>query len=73
MCETLLIAPSSYYDFRKKRKDPKKRSAREQSDELYRTEIPRVWSSNFQVYGVRKVWHQLKREGFTIAAAPSSD
>jgi len=67
MCETLQIAPSTYYDFRKKQDDPEKRSAREQSDELYRTEIQRVWNANFQVYGVRKVWHQLKREGFPVA------
>jgi transposase InsO family protein len=26
-----------------------------------------VWDENFQVYGVRKVWHQLRREGFEVA------
>jgi len=67
MCETLQIAPSTCYYFRNKREDPEKRSAREQSDELYRAEIQRVWNANFQVYGVRKVWHQLKREGFPVA------
>ena len=30
-------------------------------------EIQRVWDDNFRVYGVRKVWHQLKREGFDVA------
>jgi len=67
MCETLQIAPSTYYDFRAKQKDPEKRSAREKSDETFRKEIQRVWDSNFQVYGARKIWHQLNREGIMIA------
>lgn len=67
MCEMLQIAPSTYYDFKVKQIFPDKRSDREQSDALYRGEIRRVWDANFQVYGVRKVWHQLRREGFTVA------
>lgn len=35
-------------------------------------EVQRVFAENFGVYGVRKVWRQLRREGFTVAAAPSS-
>ena len=31
------------------------------------TEIRRVWQANMQVYGVRKVWHQLQREGIAVA------
>lgn len=67
MCEMLQIAPSTYYDFKMKQKLPDRRSDREQSDALYRSEIQRVWDANFQVYGARKVWHQLRREGFTLA------
>lgn len=67
MCDTLQIAPSTYYDFKAKERDPEKRSDRERSDAEYREEIQRVWDANFQVYGARKVWHQLRREGFTIA------
>ena len=67
MCEMLQIAPSTYYDFKIKQKLPDRRSDREQSDALYRVEIRRVWDANFQVYGTRKVWHQLRREGFTLA------
>jgi len=63
----LQIAPSTYYDFKEKKNFPDRRSDREQSDALYRVEIRRVWDANFQVYGTRKVWHQLKREGFTVA------
>lgn len=32
-----------------------------------RPEIKRVWDENYQVYGVRKAWHQMKREGFEVA------
>jgi transposase InsO family protein len=67
MCDTLQIAPSTYYDFKVKERDPERRSDRERSDAEYRVEIQRVWDANFQVYGARKVWHQLKREGFAIA------
>jgi len=67
MCQTLQIAPSTYYDFKAKQNNPAKRSAREQSDALYREEIQRVYDANFQVYGARKVWHQLRREGLTAA------
>jgi len=67
MCETLQIAPSTYYVFRAKLKDPDKRSAREKSDETFCKEIQRIWDANFQVYGARKVWHQLNREGIMIA------
>jgi hypothetical protein len=47
--------------------DPAKASARHQRDTELRPEIKRVWDENYQVYGVRKAWHQLKREGFTLA------
>ena len=67
MCEMLQIAPSTYYNFKLKQKFPDKRSVREQSDALYRVEIQRVWDANFQVYGARKVWHQLRREGYSVA------
>ena len=49
------------------RADPSKASARHQRDTELRPEIQRVWEENYRVYGVRKAWHQLKREGFTVA------
>ena len=30
-------------------------------------EVKRVWEENNEVYGIRKVWHQLQREEFSIA------
>jgi transposase InsO family protein len=43
------------------------RSARARSDETLRTEIQRVWDENRHVYGAKKVWKQLRREGFAVA------
>ena len=30
-------------------------------------DIQRVWKDNFRVYGARKVWRQLRREGEDVA------
>lgn len=67
ICSVLPIAPSTYYSHKAREIDPALRSARAKRDEELRVEIQRVWETNFQVYGVRKVWHQLRREGFTVA------
>jgi transposase InsO family protein len=50
-----------------RRADPSTAPARVRRDAWLRTEIRRVWEENFQVYGVRKVWRQLLREGFQVA------
>ncbi|EGL65747.1 transposase, integrase [Agrobacterium sp. ATCC 31749] len=42
-------------------------SVRARSDISLKIEIRRVFNENFQVYGVRKVWRQLQREGFDTA------
>ena len=67
ICRVLPIAPSTFYHQLACRADPSKASARYQRDTELRSEIKRVWDENYQVYGVRKAWHQLKREGFTLA------
>jgi putative transposase len=67
ICKVLPIAPSTYYAQVARRADPTKRSARARSDAALTIEIRRVFDGNFQVYGVRKVWHQLRREGFDVA------
>ncbi len=51
----------------KKRTDVDRLSARARRDIAMKVEIRRVFNENFQVYGVRKVWRQLQREGFDIA------
>ena len=67
ICDVLPIAPSTYYDHLAKRADPARRSDRARRDEDLRPEIKRVFEDNWSVYGVRKVWHQLRREGFDVA------
>ena len=67
ICRVLPIAPSTFYHQLACRADPSKASARYQRDTELRSEIKRVWDENYQVYGVRKAWHQLKREGFEVA------
>jgi putative transposase len=67
ICAVLPIAPSTYYVNKTQHRDPDRRSARAQRDDELKLEIQRVWDDNFRVYGVRKVWRQLKREGFEVA------
>ncbi|WP_152540587.1 IS3 family transposase [Sulfitobacter noctilucicola] len=67
ICNVLPIAPSTYYDHLAKRADPTRRSDRARRDDALRPEIRRVFEENWSVYGVRKVWHQLRREGFDVA------
>ena len=67
ICRVLPIAPSTYYEHAGRRRDPARLPARAQRDELLRSEIGRVWEENFRVYGVRKVWRQLRREGIAVA------
>jgi len=67
ICKVLPIAPSSYRAHAACLADPSKRSARARRDAELRPEIQRVWDENFEVYGVRKVWRQLNREGTEVA------
>ena len=67
ICKVLPIAPSSYYEHVAQRRDPSRLSARAQSDLALKPEILRVFAENFGVYGVRKVWRQMQREGFAVA------
>ena len=67
ICKVLPIAPSTFYDHLAKRANPDLLSDRAQRDMALRPEIERVWEQNYKVYGVRKVWHQLRREGFDVA------
>jgi transposase InsO family protein len=67
ICKVLPIAPSTYHEHAAKRADPAKLSARAKRDVSLKVEVRRVFAENFEVYGVRKVWRQLRREGFDIA------
>ena len=67
ICRVLPIAPSTYRVHAARRADPGKLPARAQRDVTLRTEIRRVYEENFRVYGVRKVWRQLLRDGIAVA------
>lgn len=67
ICRMLPIAPSTYYEHAARRADPSKRPDRAKRDAELCGQIRRLWDTNFQVYGVRKVWRQLRREGASVA------
>ena len=63
----LPIAPSTYYAHVAQRVEPTRRSARARRDDALGPEVRRVFEENLRVYGVRKVWRQMVREGFAVA------
>ena len=67
ICRVLPIAPSTYHARMAQRADPAKASARARRDVALRAEIRHVFEGNFGVYGVRKVWRQLGRDGVSVA------
>ena len=67
ICEVLPIAPSTYHAHAAQRADPARRSARARRDAVLMPLIERVFDENFSVYGVRKIWRQLLREGHEVA------
>jgi putative transposase len=67
ICSVLPIAPSTYYEHAARRANPDLLPARAKRDAELRDRVDRVWRENFRVYGVRKVWRQLNREGVEVA------
>ena len=67
VCRVLQIAPSGYYEHRARAADAMRRPARSQRDATLREAVRRVWEAHRRVYGVRKVWRQLRREGHAVA------
>jgi putative transposase len=67
ICRVLPIAPSTYHEQAARRADPNRLPPRAKRDAALREGIRRVWEENFRVYGVRKVWRQLQREGIAVA------
>ena len=66
ICRVLPIAPSTYHAHVARRVDPALLPERAKRDDVLKPEIQRVFEENFGVYGVRKVWRQLKREGIDV-------
>jgi putative transposase len=67
ICKVLPIAPSTYYENVAKRTNPEKLSERTKRDIVLQADIRRMFAENFEVYGARKVWRQLRREGGDVA------
>lgn len=71
ICRILPIAPSTYYEHLAQRHDPSPLSSRAQRDRALKPEVMRVFSENFGVYGVRKVWRQMRDLGLQGVTAAS--
>ena len=67
ICRELPIAASTYYEHKSREQDPSRRSVREQRDEQLSAEIEQIWQDNHCVYGVRKVWREMRSRGDTVA------
>lgn len=67
ICEELQIAPSTYFEKKRRERDPSVLPDRAKRDAILEREILRVWEENFGLYGSRKVWRQLLREGVQVA------
>ena len=67
ICRIIEIAPSTYHAHVARRARPETAPARVRRDAELSREIRRVWIENFEVYGVRKVWRQMQREGHDVA------
>ena len=67
ICRVLPIAPSTYFAAKARERDPQRQPQRTRRDAVLRHEIRRIWDENFRVYGVRKVWKQLHRDGMPAA------
>jgi transposase InsO family protein len=67
MCRALQIAPSTWHAHAAAKANPELRSKRAKDDDVWKDRIRAVFDANFGVYGVRKVWRQMKRENYDIA------
>jgi putative transposase len=62
ICRVLQVPTSTYYAA-----EHRQPSQRQRRDAQLKVEIRRVWDDNYQVYGARKIWRQLQREGLRVA------
>lgn len=67
ICKILPIAPSTYHRCKYLEANPDQRCQRSQRDAVLTQEIFRIYDENHQLYGARKVWKQLQREGIAVA------
>jgi hypothetical protein len=67
ICQQLPMAPSTYYNHKARIADPERLPKRIKRDLQHEIDIQRVYEANFRVYGARKVWRQMTREGIVVA------
>jgi len=67
ICKVLQFAPSTYYDRRAIARDPELASCRAKSDAALSLKIDAAWEDNRKLYGARKIWHVLRRDGEDVA------
>ena len=67
LCKALQFAPSTYYDRRAIVRDPERASRRAKSDAAMSSRIDGAWEDNRKLYGARKIWHVLRRDGQDVA------
>ena len=67
ICRVLPIAPSTYHEHAARRADPSRMPDRTKRDAELRQKVQRVFEESLRVYGVRKVWRQLRRKGVPVA------
>ena len=67
ICSVLPIAPSTCHERKAIASEPARASRRAQRDAVLREQISKLWSGNRGVYGARKIWHALRRDGVTAA------
>ena len=67
ICRALQFAPSTYYDRRAIARDPDRASLRAKLDAALSLKIDAAWENNRKLYGARKIWHVLRRDGENVA------
>jgi transposase InsO family protein len=67
ICDVLPIAHSLYYELRARQDNPERRPPRARRDERLSCQIQRAWHEEHEVYGARKVWRHLRRQGEPVA------
>ncbi len=73
ICRILPIAPSTYYQTLDLVENPEHRAKRDLHYAHHAEQIKIIWNESSGRYGVRKVWQQLKREGYRTLYSCSID
>ena len=67
ICRAMQIAPSGYWLHARRQRQPELQPERTRNDERLGHHIEGVYEAHWRVYGARKVWRQLQREGVVAA------